>query len=51
MKIGENATGIENVESEESASKVRGIFNMAGQQLSEPQKGLNIINGKKVILK
>lgn len=49
MKIGENATGIENVESEES--KVRGIFNMAGQQLSEPQKGLNIINGKKVILK
>lgn len=48
MKHDTTETGIENVESEES--KVRGIFNMAGQQLSEPQKGLNIINGKKVLV-
>lgn len=27
------------------------IFNLAGQRLSKPQKGVNIINGKKVIIK
>lgn len=27
------------------------IFNLAGQRLSKPQKGINIMNGKKVILK
>ena len=28
-----------------------GIYNLAGQRLSKPQKGINIINGKKVIIK
>lgn len=28
-----------------------GIFNLAGQRLSAPQKGVNIINGKKVLIK
>ena len=28
-----------------------GIFNLNGQRLSAPQKGLNIINGKKVVIK
>ena len=27
------------------------IFNLGGQRLSAPQKGLNIINGRKVIIK
>ena len=27
------------------------IFNMSGQRLSAPQKGLNIINGRKVVIK
>jgi hypothetical protein len=29
----------------------KGIYNMLGQRLSKTQKGLNIINGKKVIKK
>lgn len=27
------------------------IFNLAGQQLSKPQKGVNIVNGKKAIVR
>jgi hypothetical protein len=27
------------------------IFNLAGQRLTAPRKGLNIINGKKVMVK
>lgn len=27
------------------------IFNLAGQRLAQPQKGLNIINGRKVVIK
>ena len=28
-----------------------GIFNLNGQRLDAPQKGINIINGKKVVIK
>ena len=27
------------------------IFNLSGQKLSQPQRGINIINGKKVVVK
>lgn len=27
------------------------IYNLAGQRLSKPQKGINIIDGKKVVVK
>lgn len=30
---------------------VEGIFNLNGQRLDAPQKGINIINGKKVFMK
>lgn len=44
------ATGISGVEADkENAEDV--IYNIAGQRLQKPQKGLNIINGKKVIVK
>ena len=48
------ADGIKGIESDEiktvtTASK--GIYNMLGQRLSKAQKGVNIINGKKVIKK
>ena len=33
------------------ANKTAAIFNAAGQQLSAPQKGINIIGGKKVFVK
>ena len=32
-------------------SGVEGIFNLSGQRLSAPQKGINIINGRKVVIK
>ena len=35
----------------ESNGNVEGIFNLNGQRLSAPRKGLNIINGKKVVIK
>lgn len=31
-------------------SGVEGIFNLSGQRLSAPQKGINIVNGKKVLV-
>ena len=46
-------TGINDVissgQSQDNASHL--IYNMAGQRLNAPQKGLNIIGGKKVIIK
>ena len=27
------------------------LYNLAGQRLSKPQKGVNIVNGKKVVVK
>jgi hypothetical protein len=27
------------------------IFNLSGQRLNAPQKGINIINGRKVVIK
>ena len=30
---------------------IEGIFNLQGQRLSAPQKGINIINGKKIVIK
>ena len=32
-------------------SQVEGIFNLNGQRLDAPQKGINIINGRKVVIK
>lgn len=41
-------TGINGVKTE---ARKTGIFNLAGQRMAQPRKGLNIINGKKVIVK
>ena len=46
--------GIKGVESDEIKKETiakKGIYNMLGQRLQKAQKGVNIINGKKVILK
>ena len=45
----ESADGIENVEL--STESRNGIFSINGARLSQPQKGLNIINGRKVLVK
>ena len=43
-----DATGIETVK---TAKAEEGIFNLQGQRLMKAQKGLNIINGKKILVK
>ena len=48
--FGDDATGIEDaVKSEEI--KVKSFFNLNGQRVNQPSKGLYIVNGKKVIIK
>lgn len=44
----DETTGIEIVK---SAKSENGIFNLNGQRLAQPKKGLNIIGGKKVMMK
>lgn len=44
-----SVVSIKNIEFEENGEAV--IYNLRGQRLSAPQKGLNIINGKKVLVK
>ena len=41
--------GIKNVYDEQP--KFQGIYNLAGQRLEKMQKGINIVNGKKVLVK
>ena len=42
-------TGISEIEN--SKSKIENYFNLNGQRVSKPTKGLYIVNGKKVVLK
>ncbi len=44
-----SATAIEDVET--SGSKTEAIYNLQGQKLTKAVKGVNIINGKKVVIK
>ena len=46
---GNNPTGIEEIAVE--SEKVQGIYDLQGRRLSAPVKGINIINGKKVLVK
>ena len=45
----QGSTGIERLNAAQ-ARRQQGIFNLSGQQLSEPQQGINIIGGKKVFI-
>ena len=50
IAIGDDATGIEDaVKSEEISDK--SYYNLNGQRVAQPAKGLYIVNGKKVIIK
>lgn len=55
MDLGEGeqtTTYIDNITVEDNReSQVEGIFNLNGQRLDAPQKGINIINGRKVVIK
>ena len=48
----EEATGVERMRNAENEiMRNRSIYNLNGQRLSAPQKGINIINGRRVIVK
>ena len=47
--FGDESTGIDTVNSEEV--KVKSYYNLSGQRVAAPQKGLYIVNGKKVQVK
>ena len=47
----DDATGIQSVDNEQSTIADSAIYNLAGQRLSKMQKGINIVNGKKVLVK
>lgn len=44
------ADGIQTVETM-SAEDAKAIFNLAGQRMNRMQRGVNIVNGKKVLVK
>ena len=46
----ENPTGISTIQMNTTMSK-DGIYNLSGQRVVSPSKGLYIMNGKKVIIK
>ena len=43
----DNATGVEDLNLDVNLNET--IYNIAGQRLNKTQKGINIINGKKVL--
>lgn len=45
----EDATGIETIDNRQRTTDNGVIYNLAGQRLNKPVKGVNIINGKKVL--
>lgn len=48
----EEATGIKNLtESTEKTEGTEGIYNLQGQRVNSLQRGINIVNGKKVLVK
>ena len=49
INIGNNTTGVLHIEDNKENKK--DIYNLNGQKLQAPQKGINIINNKKVIVK
>lgn len=45
------ATGIEDIEAQAGHKVANGIYNLQGQRLSKMQRGLNIVDGKVVLVK
>lgn len=50
IKASDYVSGINSVSADSNQSGTR-IYNLSGQQLSKPQKGINIIGGQKVVVK
>ena len=47
----ENQDGIKEVKTTDNGPQTTAIYNLAGQRLNKPQKGINITNGRKVLVK
>ena len=47
----DKADGISSVENGQSTMENKAIFNIAGQRVAKAQKGIYIMNGKKVLVK
>ncbi|MBR5576104.1 MAG: alpha-N-acetylglucosaminidase [Bacteroidaceae bacterium] len=45
----DDATGISDIIPETKENRTHLIYNIGGQRLNKPQKGLNIVNGKKIV--
>lgn len=50
ISISSTSTGISNIHTEVNAENVQ-IYNLQGVRLNKLQKGINIVNGKKVVIK
>lgn len=50
VTFGDEPTGIASVEDAE-CTKYNAVFNLAGQRVSQPTRGIYIMNGKKVVIK
>lgn len=48
---GDGTTGISSATAAGEDNAVKGIYNLNGQRMAAPRKGINIINGKKVMVK
>lgn len=51
VNFGDDTTEILSIDAEGNITESGAIYNLAGQRLSKAQKGVNIINGKKVLIK
>ena len=51
FSFADQADGINEVNGQWSTVNGQSIFNLAGQRIQKMQKGINIVNGKKVVLK
>lgn len=47
----EESTGIQKIESEAANKENGAYYNLSGQRVAQPTKGLYIVNGKKVVIK
>jgi hypothetical protein len=47
----QDGTGIDEIKNEKLKMKNDSWYNLSGQRLSKPQKGINIVNGNKVVIK
>jgi hypothetical protein len=51
MVFGEETTGISDTTRLNNKEEITNIYNLSGQRVAQPTKGLYIVNGKKVIIK